>query len=73
MVSSKQQQCVVFPLCGKVLDMTAVLEIGHQVIGIEGCPGPVEAFFKENNIPYEIEKDESNQCEIYKVDKTNKC
>jgi hypothetical protein len=53
--------------------MTAVLEIGHQVIGIEGCPGPVEAFFKENNIPYEIEKDESNQCEIYKVDKTNKC
>ncbi|CAF1011939.1 unnamed protein product [Rotaria sp. Silwood1] len=66
LASSKEQQCVVFPLCGKTLDMKAVLDIGHRVIGIEGFQSAVEAFFKENNIPYEIEKDESNQCEIYK-------
>ncbi len=51
--------------------MKAVLDTGHQVIGIEGSQIGVEAFFNENNIPYEIEKDESNQYQIYKVDKRN--
>jgi hypothetical protein len=49
--------------------MTAVLDTGHRVIGIEGSPTAAEAFFNENNIPYEIEKDESDQYQIYKVDK----
>jgi thiopurine S-methyltransferase len=66
-MSSKEQQCVVFPLCGKTLDMTAVLDIGHRVIGIEGCQSAIETFFKENNIPYVIEQDESNQYQVYKV------
>ena len=47
-MSSKEQQCVVFPLCGKTLDMTGVLDIGHRVIGIEGCQSAIETFFKEN-------------------------
>jgi hypothetical protein len=51
--------------------MKAVLDTGHRVIGIEGSQIGVEAFFNENNIPYEIEKDESNQYQIYKVDKRN--
>lgn len=67
LVSSQQQQCVAFPLCGKSLDMTAVLDTGHRVIGIEGSQTGIEAFFNENNIPYEIEKDENNQYQIYKV------
>ncbi len=67
LVSSEQQQCVAFPLCGKSLDMTAVLDTGHRVIGIEGSQTGIEAFFNENNIPYEIEKDENNQYQIYKV------
>jgi thiopurine S-methyltransferase len=67
LVSSQQQQCVAFPLCGKSLDMTAVLDTGHRVIGIEGSQTGIEAFFSENNIPYEIEKDENNQYQIYKV------
>ncbi|CAF2835798.1 unnamed protein product [Rotaria sp. Silwood2] len=66
LLSSKKQKCVVFPLCGKTLDMKAVLDTGHQVIGIEGSQAAIEAFFNENNIPYETEKDENNQCEIYK-------
>jgi thiopurine S-methyltransferase len=72
LVSSTPQQCVVFPLCGKTLDMKAVLDMGHQVIGIEGSQNGIEEFFNENNIPYEVEKDESNQYQIYKVDKNNK-
>ncbi|CAF1359240.1 unnamed protein product [Rotaria sordida] len=66
LISSEEKKCVVFPLCGKTLDMKAVLDLGHRVIGIEGCKAGIEAFFNENNISYEIEKDENNQCEIYK-------
>jgi thiopurine S-methyltransferase len=71
LVSSEQQKCVVFSLCGKTLDMKAVLDLGHRVIGIEGSQTAVEAFFNENNIPFEIENDQSNQCQIYKVDENN--
>lgn len=72
LTSAKEQKCVLFPLCGKTLDMKAVLEVGHRVIGIEGSQQGVEAFFAENNIPYEIEKDEANQCQTYKVNKTSR-
>lgn len=68
-MNSSQQQCVAFTLCGKSLDMTAVLAAGHRVIGIEGCQMAVEAFFSENQIAYEIEKDQDDQCVIYKVEK----
>ena len=70
-MNSSQQQCVAFTLCGKSLDMIAVLDAGHRVIGIEGCQSAVEAFFNENQIPYEIEKDQNDQCLIYKVE--NRC
>ena len=46
----------------------AVLDAGHRVIGIEGGVTPVQAFFSENKIAYEVENDASNQCEVYKVD-----
>ena len=51
--------------------MKAVLDCGHQVIGIEGSQAAVEAFFKENNIPYKVEKDEKSQFQIYKVDRNS--
>lgn len=52
--------------------MKAVLDAGHRVIGIEGSRSGIEAFFNENNIPYEIENDENNQYQIYKVNKNKK-
>ncbi|CAF3353706.1 unnamed protein product [Rotaria socialis] len=66
LTAAQEQLCVLFTLCGKTLDMIAVLEAGHRVIGIEGCQSGVEAFFQENNIKYEIEKDETNKCQTYK-------
>ncbi|UJR33145.1 hypothetical protein I4U23_020602 [Adineta vaga] len=69
LVSAEQQKCVVFPLCGKTLDMIAVLDAGHRVIGLEGSTSAVEAFFNENSIPYDIENDENNQCQTYKGNK----
>ena len=65
--SADEQKCVLFPLCGKTLDMKAVLDAGHRVIGVEGCQKGVEAFFQENNISYTIDNDASNQCHVYKV------
>lgn len=65
----EQQQCVAFPLCGKTVDMMAVLDAGHCVIGIEGSTTAIETFFKENEIVYEIEKDETGKFSIYKVKK----
>ncbi len=67
MASNDRQQFVLFPLCGKTVDMKAVLDAKHQVIGIECAQLGIEAFFNENNIQYKIEN-EDNQCQIYKVD-----
>ena len=64
LISSKEQQCIVFPLCGKTLDMKAILDLGHRVIGMEVSQMAIEAFFHENKISYEIEE---NQCKVYSV------
>jgi thiopurine S-methyltransferase len=66
--SLEQQQCVLFPLCGKTVDMKAVLDAKHKVIGIECVQLGVEGFFEEHNIEHDIEDDENNKCQIYKVD-----
>jgi hypothetical protein len=49
--------------------MKAVLDAKHQVIGIECSQLGIEAFFNENNIQYNIENNENNKCQIYKVNK----
>lgn len=67
LASSGQQQCVAFPLCGKTLEMKAVLDAGHRVVGLEGSQKAAEAFFQENQLAYEMETDENNQCHTYKV------
>lgn len=44
---------IMVPLCGKSLDMIWLLEQGHDVVGIEISPIACEAFFNENNLPFE--------------------
>jgi hypothetical protein len=72
LASSGQQQCVAFPLCGKTLDMKAVLDAGHRVVGLEGSQKAAESFFQENQFAYEMETDENNQCHVYKVNHTSR-
>lgn len=50
------------------MDMMAVLDTGHRVIGIEGSPTAIEAFFTDNQIDYEIEQNPSGQLTVYKVE-----
>lgn len=45
---------VLVPLCGKSKDMIYLAKCGHKVIGVELSKIAVEAFFKENNIDYDI-------------------
>jgi len=44
---------VFLPLCGKALDIQWVAQQGYDVIGVELSPIAVEAFFEENQLPFE--------------------
>ena len=44
---------VFVPLCGKSLDMLWLIEQGFHVYGVELSALAVDAFFQENNIPFE--------------------
>lgn len=65
--SNSRPQYVLFPLCGKSVDMKAVLDVNHRVIGIECAQLGIEAFFNENNIAYQATDDAQNKCRIYQV------
>ncbi len=47
---------VFVPLCGKTLDMDWLEKNGHEVVGAELSPLACQAFFEENQRPYEIIK-----------------
>lgn len=44
---------VFVPLCGKSKDMLWLAEQGYQVLGVELSPIAVDAFFRDNDLPYE--------------------
>ncbi len=44
---------VFVPLCGKTLDMLWLAEQGFRVVGVELSEAACEAFFNENDIPFE--------------------
>lgn len=67
LANEKKQQSVLFPLCGKTLDMKAVLDLGHKVIGIEGSRTAVEQFFDENHLSYQVKTE--NDYEIIQVNR----
>jgi thiopurine S-methyltransferase len=50
---------VFVPLCGKSLDMLWLREQGHAVLGVELSEKAVSAFFEENGIPAEVQRDRS--------------
>lgn len=62
-----EPQLILFPLCGKTVDMKAVLDVNHHVIGIECSSLGIEAFFNENNIQYQAVDNVQNKCRIYQV------
>jgi thiopurine S-methyltransferase len=47
---------VFVPLCGKSQDMLYLLEQGYKVIGVELSALAIDAFFKENGIPYTVQE-----------------
>lgn len=54
-------------MCGKTVDMKAVLDSNNQVIGVECSTVGIEAFFQENNIEYAITNDKYKTYKVYFV------
>ncbi len=50
---------VFVPLCGKSLDMLWLAAQGYRVLGVELSPLAVEAFFRENGLTPEIERQQT--------------
>lgn len=50
-----KNKTIFVPLCGKSLDMIYLAELGANVIGVEIVKEPVEQFFIENKLDYQIE------------------
>ncbi len=54
---------VFLPLCGKALDIHWIAQQGYDVVGVELSPIAVEAFFEENELPFE--RSESDGFGVY--------
>ncbi|XP_078541931.1 putative thiopurine S-methyltransferase [Lissotriton helveticus] len=47
---------IFFPLCGKVVDMKWLADMGHMITGVDVSEIGLKGFFTEQNIPY-VEED----------------
>jgi len=62
----KENGTVLFPMCGKTVDMKFMCDEGYTVVGIEYSKQPVEEFFSENDIKFE--KSKNGDYDTYKSD-----
>lgn len=46
-------QRVLVPLCGKAVDLVALAQAGHFVVGVEFVEQAAQAFFQEQGLPFE--------------------
>ncbi len=47
---------ILFPFCGKSLDMNWLASKGYEIVGVEYVEDAVQQFFAEQNIKYEQEQ-----------------
>ncbi|CAF0995279.1 unnamed protein product [Brachionus calyciflorus] len=45
---------ILFPFCGKAVDMSWLASLGHEVVGVEYVQMACEKFFAENNIKHNV-------------------
>ena len=48
----KEKGTILFPLCGKTVDMKYLIDEGYKVVGVEYSKLAVEEFFAENDIEF---------------------
>ena len=60
LVDGKTGIRILVPLCGKSVDLKWLYDQGHEVIGVEGTPFAIEAFFRENKLQYTMSNFESH-------------
>ncbi|KAM4689163.1 thiopurine S-methyltransferase [Discoglossus pictus] len=52
MLNKKSKARILFPLCGKALDMKWLADMGHNIVGIDVSEIGLKDFFEEQKIPY---------------------
>lgn len=57
---------MLFPMCGKVIDMKYFWEQGHEVFGADCASEAIQDFFAEQKLTY-ISKDLDEKSRIYSV------
>ena len=67
--NGKDKLKILFPLCGKSLDLVHCYNEGHTVVGIEGVPMAVEELFKNGGLKFERNFCQAIDGFIYKVRK----
>jgi len=55
MVGNEKEQRILFPLCGKTMDMKWVADKGHVVVGVEGSEKAAKEFFQDQNLEYKMD------------------
>jgi len=55
LLNGRKNLKILFPLCGKALDMKWLYDDGHTIVGIEYVTQAIEEFFSESNLEYSKE------------------
>jgi thiopurine S-methyltransferase len=59
LIGGKSSAKILFPFCGKSLDMNWLASQGHEIVGVEFVEDAVLQFFAEQNIKYEVKEVEN--------------
>uniref|UniRef100_A0A8D0GXW1 thiopurine S-methyltransferase n=1 Tax=Sphenodon punctatus TaxID=8508 RepID=A0A8D0GXW1_SPHPU len=55
LLNSKSRLKILFPLCGKAVEMKWLADMGHKVVGVELSERALKEFFTEQNLSYSEE------------------
>ena len=69
--NDKDKLKILFPLCGKSLDLVHCYNQGHIVVGIEGVPMAIEELFKNGGLKFERTFCDAIDGFVYKVIRSN--
>ncbi|GAB1598651.1 probable thiopurine S-methyltransferase [Argonauta hians] len=66
LIAGRKEIKVLFPLCGKCVDMKLLADKGHYIIGVDVAEQALENFFTENNLEHTVEELADNKGKLFK-------
>ncbi|XP_068093060.1 thiopurine S-methyltransferase-like [Hyperolius riggenbachi] len=52
MINGREKLNILFPLCGKAVDMKWLADMGHNIVGVDVSEMGIKEFFEEQDVPY---------------------